>query len=266
MPESLTHLELATTLDPQYYIGYNSLSAWHLVNNDADKSNEINLRLANVLATELATPIDPTLESYKQYNLRWAREKMRDKLGAAYNAISRFHAKAGRDTEAIEWVRKACVVDDYKCGVTILTYIDFLGKLKVPDGQTEALRLLRLLEAQYDRGQGSGTDALTGIFYHTCTWAQKDDETWWRFVAQAAKDKGELDWLVGIWEDVVEVARTISHKAVFRAKVVLLCLYRDYVKDAEKASVLAVEVGVLVRTWCVSGRMDIEKAKEVFGF
>jgi hypothetical protein len=95
-------------------------------------------------------------------------------------------------------------------------------------------------------------------------WDQREDETWWRFVAEAAKEKGELEWLVRVWGDVA--ARRVMHKAIFRAKVFLLCLYRDYLKDAEKASVLAAEVGVLMSTWCVTGRMNIERAKEVFGY
>jgi hypothetical protein len=264
MPESRTHLEFATTLDPEYYIGYISLSSWHFVNKDPEASNEIDMHLATLLSDKLATPIDPTLEPYEQANLRGPRDELRNRLGRTYRVISSFHANAGRDVEALEWVRKACVIDDQPCGVSILIYIDLLDKTKHADGHAEALRMMHLLQAHHDRWEGSGEDALISLLYRVCVWDQREDETWWRFVAEAAKEKGELEWLVKVWEDVA--ARRVMHKAIFRAKVFLLCLYRDYVKDAEKASVLAAEVGVLMSTWCVAGRMDIERAKEVFGY
>jgi hypothetical protein len=58
----------------------------------------------------------------------------------------------------------------------------------------------------------------------------------------------------------------IYDKAMLGAKVVLLCLYRDYVGDVEKASVLAGEFGALLSTWCVSGRLGAERAREMFGY
>lgn len=45
----------------------------------------------------------------------------------------------------------------------------------------------------------------------------------------------------------------------------ILCLYRDYLSDAEKANESAIESEAIASTWFADGRMDMEKAKEMFG-
>jgi hypothetical protein len=218
-----------------------------------------------MLEAELAKPSAETKELIEPGNGRWTRADLPRALSISYANIALFHEKAERYVEARHWILKAVEVHCEAFAYCMLSYIELLDKTEHPDAHAITVKMLHRLYAHRDLEESSGADALTMMLYRRCLYPMSEKETWLRLCAETAKAKGELEWLADVWEGVVTRAKQMSYKAVFIAKSELLCLYRDYSRDADKARKLSRELGAVTSTWCLDGRTGLKRAKEMLG-
>lgn len=215
--ESKEHFETALQLDSKMWLARTGLVIVYMQLKDHEKAIELSKVNSTILEELLADgkerdELDPEYCDSLDLASTW------DEMGESYKEL-------GDMENAVLYYRKAIDISNHK-------YQYVLNYIKVLRHMGKFNEIIRLMKEMGDTVPGAGDSRLTECIQIS----QQSWSTFFRIVARAAKEVGEIKWLEDAYQTAINIAvRRQNSYTVLMLKICLAEIYYIYEGNGEKA-------------------------------